>query len=70
MDADELRSDPDDQAARGLSPDEQREERDRETEATEETKYDRAVERESEERERLAERLREDPELGGEGGLP
>jgi hypothetical protein len=38
-----------------------REDREHESRETEESKYDRAVERESDERERLGERIAEDP---------
>ena len=67
MDSDELRADPDEQRERGLSPEEQREERDRESEATEKTKYELFRDREGAEREQVAERLQEEP-LGGEEG--
>ncbi len=59
VDPDEIRSDPNDQAARGLSPDEQRAERDRESEQVDDTKYHEAVERESEQREQIAGQLDE-----------
>lgn len=67
MDPDDIRSDPDDQAARGLSPDEQRAERDEESQAMEDTKFHHAVELEREEREGIAERLDEPPAARDEG---
>ena len=62
MDPDQIRSNPDDQAARGLSPDEQRAERDRESEQTDDTKYHEAVELEREQREEIAGALDQPPE--------
>ena len=62
MDPDQIRTDPDDQAARGLSPDEQRAERDRESEQMDDTKYHEAVELEREAREQIAGQLDEPPE--------
>ena len=59
MDPDQIRSDPDEQAARGLSPDEQRAERDRESEQTDDTKYHEAVELERDAREQIAGQLDE-----------
>ena len=59
MDNDEIRSDPDEQAARGLTPDEQRAERDRESRATDETKYELAAEQTAAEAEAAAERIGE-----------
>ena len=56
---DELRSDPDDQAARGLTPDEQRAERERESQQTDETKFHQALEDEHVEREELIHRVGE-----------
>lgn len=57
MDPSEIRSDPDDQRERGLGADEQREERDRESQATDATKFELATDQEHEAREHLAERL-------------
>ena len=57
MDPNELRSEPDDQAARGLTPEEQRAERDRESRETDETKFERARELEQDAREGLADEL-------------
>jgi hypothetical protein len=59
MDDDEIRSDPDEQAARGLTPDEQRAERERESRETDETKYELAAEQTAAEAEAAAERIGE-----------
>jgi hypothetical protein len=56
---DQLRTDPDDQAARGLTPDEQRAERERESRESEEMKFQQAVEDDREEREELVHRIGE-----------
>ena len=50
---------PDQQAARGLTPDEQRAERDRESRETDETKYELAAEQTAAEAEAAAERIGE-----------
>ncbi|MFN2470916.1 MAG: hypothetical protein ABR583_07970 [Gaiellaceae bacterium] len=67
MDPDQIRSDPDDQAARGLSPEEQRAERDRESQQQDDTKFHEAVELEREEREQVAGELDEPPEPREDG---
>jgi hypothetical protein len=56
---DQLRTDPDDQAARGLTPDEQRAERERESRESDEMKFQQAVEDDREEREELVHRIGE-----------
>jgi hypothetical protein len=57
MDDDQIRSDPDEQAARGLTPDEQRAERERESRETDETKFELAAEQTAAEAEEAAERI-------------
>jgi hypothetical protein len=58
-----VRTDPDDQRARGLSPDEQRAERERESRQTETTKFEQLAESEADEGRRAAEALAMDPVL-------
>ena len=57
MDTDEIRSSPESQEARGLTPDEQRAERDRESRQTDESKYELMVEESAEEAEEAAQRI-------------
>jgi hypothetical protein len=57
MDTDEIRTSPESQEARGLSPDEQRAERERESRATDETKFELMAEETAEEAEEAAERI-------------
>jgi hypothetical protein len=54
---DHLGTDPESQAARGLTPDEQRAERERESREMEETKLQQAVEDDQAEREKLVQRI-------------
>jgi len=61
MDTDEIRTSPESQEARGLTPDEQRAERERESRETDETAFERAEEREEAEREEAEEALERDP---------
>ena len=61
MDPNEVRTDPDDQRARGLDPDEQREEREQESRESDETKFQQLVEGEADERRSVADRLANDP---------
>ena len=57
MDTDEIRTSPESQEARGLTPDEQRAERDRESRETDETKFELLAEETAEEAEEAAERI-------------
>jgi hypothetical protein len=50
-------SDPDEQAARSLTPDEQRAERERESRESDETKFEQAAEQTEAESEELAQRI-------------
>jgi hypothetical protein len=52
-------TDPESQAARGLTPDEQRAERERESRESDETKLEQAVEEDREHREELVQRIGE-----------
>ena len=54
VDPNEVRTSPDEQLEQGLSPDEQREQRDEESRATDETKYDELRDLERERRDELA----------------
>ena len=54
---DQLGTDPESQAARGLTPDEQRAERERESREMDETKFEQAVEDDQAEREKLVQRI-------------
>ena len=54
IDPDEVRTSPDEQLEQGLSPDEQREQRDEESQASDETKYDARRDLERERRDELA----------------
>jgi hypothetical protein len=57
MDTDEIGTTPESQEARGLTPDEQRAERERESRATEESKYELMADETAEEAEEAAERI-------------
>jgi hypothetical protein len=57
MDTEEIRSSPESQEARGLTPDEQRAERERESRETDESKYELAAEQTAEDAEEAAERI-------------
>ncbi len=57
MDPDEVRTSPDEQLEQGLSPEEQREQRDRESQASDETKYDEMRGLEEERRDELADAI-------------
>jgi hypothetical protein len=59
MDADEIRTSPESQEARGLTPDEQRAERERESRQTDDSKYELMSEQTAEEAEEAAERIAE-----------
>jgi hypothetical protein len=50
---------PESQAERGLSPEEQRAERERESQMSDETKFEQAVEEDREQREELVQRIGE-----------
>jgi hypothetical protein len=63
MDEREVRSDPEDQRRRGLTPDEQRAEREQESRETETTKFEQLKESQEEETRRAAEALATDPVL-------
>jgi hypothetical protein len=57
VETDHLGTDPESQAARGLTPDEQRAERERESRESDETKFEQAVEDDQAEREKLVQRI-------------
>ena len=57
MDSDEIRTSPESKEECGLTPDEQRAERERESRATDESKYELLVEETAEETEAAAERI-------------
>jgi hypothetical protein len=63
MDEREVRSDPEDQRRRGLTPDEQRAEREQESQEAETTKFEQLKESQEEETRRAAEALATDPVL-------
>ena len=54
MDPNEIRTSPEEQRAEGLTPDEQRQQREEESQATDQTKYEQLRELEAEERDDLA----------------
>ena len=59
MDPNEIRTSPEEQRAEGLTPDEQRQQREEESQAADQTKYEQLRELETEERDDLADRVNE-----------